>query len=131
MRERPLRFRTKLAAVAVAGSTAAMFGITGVTSSAVAACGSAQGANVVPGPPSPVYTSGAPAAGPTQTGYVGAAGSGGGAGGYVQATGTAGAGGVTGNVTASGTSPAQSGTVAVGNDGNETPVAGGVGVCQG
>ena len=102
---------TKIAGVAAAAATA-LFGLGSLTSPANA-CGSAQGANVFPGPPSPVYTSGAPSPSGTQTGYVGV----GGGPGYIQATGTAGAGGVTGNVTAAGTSPAGGGAASVGNDG--------------
>ncbi len=125
-----MKVRTKIAALAVAGATAGMFGIGGLTSGAYA-CGSAQGANVFPGAPSPVYTSGAPAAGPDQSGYVGVAGSQGGNGGYLQATGNAGSGGVTGNVTASGSGAGQSGGVAVGNDGTTAGTTGqAVDVCQ-
>ena len=113
-----MKLKTKVMAIALAGSTAGLFGVTGLTNAAQA-CGSAQGANVFPGGSTPVYTSGQPAAGPTQTGYVGVAGSQGGNGGYLQATGTAGSSGVTGNVTGSGSFGGQGGTVAVGNDGNE------------
>jgi len=113
-----LKKSTKIAGVAAAATTA-LFGLGSLTSPA-SACGSSQGANVFPEAPSPVYTSGQPSPSCTQTGYVGVAGSQQGSGGYAQATGTAGAGGVTGNVTLSGTSPAGSGSVAVGNDGQES-----------
>ena len=124
---------TKIAGVAAAATTA-LFGL-GSFTSAAHACGSAQGANAFPGGDTPVYTSGQPTPSDPQTGYVGVAGSEAGNGGYIQATGTVGSGGVTGNVTASGTTPAESGTVAVGNDGNEAVEVpanpANVGACQG
>jgi hypothetical protein len=128
-----LKKSTKIAGIAAAATTA-LFGL-GSFNSAANACGSAQGANVFPGAPSPVYTSGAPSPSGTQTGYVGVGGSQAGSGGYAQATGTAGAGGVTGNVTLAGTSPAGGGAIAVGNDGAESGTVpanpANIGVCQG
>jgi len=111
-----VRLRTKVLTLAVAGTTAGLFGVGGLTNAAHG-CGSAQGANVFPGPPSPVYSSGPPSASPS--GYVGVGGTSPAGGGYVQATGSAGATGVTGNITASGSAGGQGGTVAVGNDGQE------------
>ena len=126
-----MRLRTKVLTLAVAGTTAGLFGVGGLTNAAHG-CGSAQGANVFPGPPSPVYSSGPPSASPS--GYVGVGGTSPAGGGYVQATGSAGATGVTGNITASGSGGGQSGTVAVGNDGQEAgPVPANpanIGVCQ-
>jgi hypothetical protein len=129
-----LKKTTKIAGLAAAATTA-LFGL-GSLNSAANACGTAQGANVFPGPPSPVYTSGAPSPSGTQTGYVGVGGSTPGGSGYAQATGTAGAGGVDGNITLAGTSAAGGGSASVGNDGNQAggPVPAneaGVGACAG
>jgi hypothetical protein len=124
-----LRLKTKLTALAVAGSTAGFFGYT-ATTTAARACGSAQVTAPTwsePAGPATVYASSSPTTPPSgaPSGYAGVAGSGGGFSGYAQATGTVGAPapagtGTVGNVVVSGSSPAGSGTIGVGNDANGT-----------
>lgn len=109
-----MKLHTKIASLAVAASTAGLLGFAGVTTAAHATCGSAQAGSGT------VYDSGAPS--PGSPGYVGVSPQ---SGDYVQASGSASASGVSGDITAAGSAPAGSGGISIGNDGQQSSGVGG------